>query len=52
MINQMTNQLNNVSVDRINIENIDGLDYLKKIDDNSIDLILTDPLILYQKILV
>ena len=30
MINQMTNQLNNVSVDRINIENIDGLDYLKK----------------------
>jgi site-specific DNA-methyltransferase (adenine-specific) len=25
------------------IENIDGLEYLKKVDDNSIDLILTDP---------
>ena len=27
----------------IEIENCDGLDYLDKIDDNSIDLILTDP---------
>ena len=27
----------------IEIQNIDGIEYLKTISDNSIDLILTDP---------
>jgi DNA modification methylase len=31
------------SSERLDIQNIDGLTYLKGIDDNSIDLILTDP---------
>lgn len=34
---------NNKSSSYIEIENIDGLTYLKKIENNSIDLILTDP---------
>ncbi len=34
--------LNDVD-NRLDIENIDGLSYLKKIKDNSVDLILTDP---------
>ena len=28
---------------KINIENTDGIEFLKKCPDNSIDLILTDP---------
>tara|TARA_B100000214_G_C23864974_1_gene579834 strand:+ start:97 stop:945 length:849 start_codon:yes stop_codon:yes gene_type:complete len=35
-----SNNENNITID---IQNKDGLDYLKTIDDNSIDLILTDP---------
>ncbi len=38
-----TNQINNKNNINYHIDNIDGLTYLMKIENNSIDLILTDP---------
>ena len=46
LINLIINKLNPViksNTDDINIQNEEGLEFLKKIDNNSIDLILTDP---------
>lgn len=46
LINLINNKLNPViksNTDDINIQNEEGLEFLKKIDNNSIDLILTDP---------
>lgn len=41
---ELEDKLENLNVqDTIDVQNIDGLTYLKKINDNSIDLILTDP---------
>lgn len=41
---ELEDKLSNLNVqDTIDVQNIDGLAYLKKINDNSIDLILTDP---------
>ena len=41
---ELEDKLENLNVqDTIDVQNIDGLAYLKKINDNSIDLILTDP---------
>lgn len=37
------NNENNLIENIIDIKNVDGIEYLKTIDDNSIDLILTDP---------
>lgn len=36
-------QVNNKNIPNYNFDNIDGLTYLSKIENNSIDLILTDP---------
>jgi site-specific DNA-methyltransferase (adenine-specific) len=41
---ELVDKLENLNVcNTIDVQNIDGLTYLKKIHDNSIDLILTDP---------
>ena len=39
----MNQQSNNSVLNNINVSNIDGLNYLSEIKNNSIDLILTDP---------
>ena len=41
--NSHSNTIYDNNSDSINIQNIDGLEYLKTIENNSIDLILTDP---------
>lgn len=42
-LNENMDSLNLNNLEQLNIENAEGLEYLKKIQDNSIDLILTDP---------